>query len=830
MDEVLQSYINEAKYKYDTKPWYKTRCDYYDARKKYDIDDKTILYEAFYGRGITCNPSALFRYLLNDERFSDFTHVWVLEQGAFRNLIISEFKDNKNVKFIEPFTDEYFEYLSKAKYLVNNVTWQSYFSKKDGQVVINTWHGIPLKHLGYDVPNGNVEIANVIRNFLMTDYIISPVKFTTDNFKYSYKLDGIFEGKIIETGYPRIDSTFNADKNKAAENLNKLGVNYDPNKKLVLYAPTWRGEKYGNPNINLEEYDAVVDRLYSCIDKDKYQVLFKPHQIVYKTLAEKNLLKDYFIPATVDTNELLGITDILISDYSSIFFDFLVTKRPILFYVPDLEEYKKTRGLYFPVDNLPGPVTDSLDEVAEWAGDIENYKNFFDYEKYENAVEKFVCNDDGNVCKRVVDAIFFGDESHTISLKNDKKKILIHTDIVKFNGISSSALNLLKNIDSDKYDITFYAIGPKDFVSTYTDKMPEGIRVVYRGSPSIINVEDEAKKEYCRENAIVEIDNSEYYPSYFYNAEFKRCFGDVKFDCIVNFSGFTSFYVNLYCTQKEAKQIIWMHSVLMSEYNRPTDVKHAFKKNLDSIFKIYPILNRYVSCSKSTMINNRADLATEETYDRFSYAHNLIDVDRVLAGVENKQYIIIDNNKYMYFGENDNDELIISAPKTDEINFVTMGRLSGEKNYQSLIKAFSKINSEHNNTKLYIIGDGPLRDTLRRLITKLKLTGKVILTGNLNNPFGLMSDCDCFILPSLYEGQPMVILEARTLGLPVIVSNFSTVADSIYENGQLVIGMEEEDIYDGMKAFIEGNVPNEYKFDAYEYNKKAIAEFEACLD
>ena len=131
---------------------------------------------------------------------------------------------------------------------------------------------------------------------------------------------------------------------------------------------------------------------------------------------------------------------------------------------------------------------------------------------------------------------------------------------------------------------------------------------------------------------------------------------------------------------------------------------------------------------------------------------------------------------------------------------------------------------------LYIIGDGPLKSQLRKLISSLKLTDKVILSGNLTNPFAVMDNCDCFILPSTYEGQPMVILEARILGLPIIVSNFATVKDSMYENGQLVIGMETEDIYEALVKFKNGQVPNEFKFDYKRYNEEAIAEFESCLE
>ena len=139
---------------------------------------------------------------------------------------------------------------------------------------------------------------------MLTDYLLSPVPFTTENYKTAGKLDGIFPGKIIETGYPRIDRTLNVDRAQIQKSLLDSGVNYDPNKKLILWAPTWRGEKFGTPDVNPEEYLEFAETLYKYIDKDRYQVLFKPHQIVYKTLREKGLLQDTFVPATIDTNAL----------------------------------------------------------------------------------------------------------------------------------------------------------------------------------------------------------------------------------------------------------------------------------------------------------------------------------------------------------------------------------------------------------------------------------------------------------------------------------------------------------------------------------------------
>ena len=241
-----------------------------------------------------------------------------------------------------------------------------------------------------------------------------------------------------------------------------------------------------------------------------------------------------------------------------------------------------------------------------------------------------------------------------------------------------------------------------------------------------------------------------------------------------------------------------------------------------------------MSCSHAVMEVNRADLATPETYSRFGYAKNLTNSARVYKGVAQRQIVHMDGAPYLLISNaaNTSSYTLVPAPKKEQTCFATMGRLADAKNQARLIDAFDLLckKTKRDDLRLYIIGDGPLRNKLRKQITKLKLTGKVILTGNISNPFALLADCDCFVLPSFYEGQPMVLLEARTLHLPIIVSNFSSVKDSLYPNGQLCIGMETEDILNALQAFLDGQVPNDYTFDPDQYNREAMAEFEVCLE
>ena len=259
-----------------------------------------------------------------------------------------------------------------------------------------------------------------------------------------------------------------------------------------MYAPTWKGGDYGNPDIGLEEYFNFIDTLESNINTDEYQVLVKPHQIVYKHIKNNKNITSQFIPAIIDTNEILSVVDILVSDYSSIYFDFLATGRPILFYIPDLEEYQKYRGLYHSIDTLPGPKTKIMADIPKWINNlesvIETYKSIYHEQKTS------CCQyDDGNVCGRLLDILLENNKSpyHIISdMVTEKKKVVIFGSDLKPNGITQSLLSLLNIIDHDKFDITLLTLLNKSINNTpIINSVNKQVRVITKvaGANSSLN-------------------------------------------------------------------------------------------------------------------------------------------------------------------------------------------------------------------------------------------------------------------------------------------------------------------------------------------------------
>lgn len=820
---------------YKSRPKLK-RTYYAWCYKNVKLNDNMIVYEAHFGRGLLCNPYAIFKELLQNQEFSNMLHVWIIDDMNDNEKFLKEYKNNSNVVFVKRDSRKFYKVLCQAKYVINNSTLPAFFTKRENQILINTWHGIPLKTLGYDMPNPNEGVANTIRNFLMADYLLSANEFMTKMYLDSYKLRGVYEGKIIEEGYPRNDLTIKTSSEYMINKLKNCGVKLDPNKKVIMYAPTWKGSNFAKPVINIEEFLNIIHAIESGINTEEYQFFIKPHQQVYKYLKNDPRVKDKFIPATIDANELMSVVDILISDYSSIFFDFLVTKKPILFYIPDLKEYTGYRGFYLPIEEIPGPRTDDINEIVQWINKIDDIKE--EYKDIYNKNYEWACKyDDGNVTKRVVNSIFKKEESDQV-LKNfntGKKKILIYRGPLTENGITHSVLNLLNVIDYDKYDITFYVSKHKEKASKEKiNSINPNVRTLVRVGTWNGTLKESIHNELVLKNGIYKEKYKKMIPWTMFEREYKRCFGDTKFDYVIDFSGYSPFFSLILLAAKGAKKIVWQHNDIKLEQAKIVKGVQVHKFTLGTMISLYPLFDEIVSCSKEVMRINHKNVATNETKDSFRYAKNVINFSKIYDCISSSNIVNINDVPYIIKNANKNENGsfkrldLMETIENDKIKFVTVGRMSPEKNHIALIEAFAKLNKKYHNTQLYIIGDGPLRTEEIKLVANLKLEKKVIFLGSLKNPFIVMKQCDCFILPSIHEGQPLTVIEARAIELPMILTKFSTVKDSLIENGQLLVETDSDSICEGMEQFILGNVPS-YHFDAEKYNEEAYQQFVSLI-
>lgn len=369
------------------------------------IDPELVLYESFNGNGVLDSPEALFRALLDDPRHRTRRHVWSLSDENDNRAVRAEFARHPRVRFVAPGSAGYLRAQATAGWLISNATFDRQFDKRPGQTYVNTWHGTPLKHMGFDIGDSASRVANVLRNFLHADVLVTPNDHTTEVlYRRAHRLDGIVERPVLATGLPRIDREFldAAGRANVRTALERRGLPVG-DRRIVLWAPTWRGTSFARPDDDADLLLTQLGQVRAGLDPDRFIVLLKTHQVVHRSAARRPAAEGVLVPNDIPTNLLLGVTDTLVTDYSSIFFDFLPLGRPIVFFTPDIEEYAGYRGLSIPVDEWPGPRVTAPDRVA---GRVATPVGF--EEQAEAMRARMNPYDDGHATQRLIDAVFHG--------------------------------------------------------------------------------------------------------------------------------------------------------------------------------------------------------------------------------------------------------------------------------------------------------------------------------------------------------------------------------------------------------------------------------------
>lgn len=385
----------------------KNKLKYSYYKNKYKMDDKTILFEAFGGRNYTCSPKAIYEKMLTMKEFKDYTFIW-----SFINPEKHEVKKDKRLKIIKSKSKEYYKYMSISKYWIVNSIIEEGITKKKGQVYVQCWHGTPLKRLRYDIVVNGASLNSVEeirkRNDIDAkkfDFFISPSKYCTEKFTSAFNLKALGkENIIIEEGYPRNDFLFNKTKKDIDAIKKKLNLPLD--KKVIFYLPTFRDNQHTSGVGYTYKLGIDFDSLKKKFSKD-YVILFSPHYFIENSIDLTKYKGFIYNVAKYDEiNELYLVSDIIMTDYSSVFFDYANLKRPMLFYMYDIDDYKgNLRDFYISLDELPGPIAKTQEELEN---NLKNIDKEFkkNKEKYEKFNEKYNYLDDGNASERVIKVIF----------------------------------------------------------------------------------------------------------------------------------------------------------------------------------------------------------------------------------------------------------------------------------------------------------------------------------------------------------------------------------------------------------------------------------------
>lgn len=361
-----------------------------------NCDQQLVVFESNFGKSYSGNPKYIYEELLRQNR--QMRVVWVY-QGKEKLKGIPG-----NVVQVHRGSQEYFNYLARAGYWVNNIRFTVTYKPKN-TVYLQTWHGTPLKRLGLDIEVSGPE-AEARESFLKEsrnwDYLLAQNHYSKEIFKRAFAVDG----EILVHGYPADDLLISCPSDVQSNLKDALGLPKD--KKVLLYAPTWRDDARKGQSWSYSfDLKLDLDLLKSEVGSD-YIVLLRLHHLISDSL-DLSGYEDFVFDVSKydDTSEILAITDVLITDYSSIFFDFMVTKKPILFYMYDLEKYQsELRGFYLNVHvDLPGPVLRDFNHLINAIKNIE-FLNKVYAEKYRDLYELYCGEQTHFSAKLIVDKVF----------------------------------------------------------------------------------------------------------------------------------------------------------------------------------------------------------------------------------------------------------------------------------------------------------------------------------------------------------------------------------------------------------------------------------------
>ncbi|AKM20436.1 CDP-glycerol:poly(glycerophosphate) glycerophosphotransferase [Geobacillus sp. 12AMOR1] len=367
---------------------------YHIFNKLLPIRSNVFIFQSYYGNSYACNPKALYEELLRQKW--DMKAVWIMKD-------LDKQLPGDPV-LVRPNSLKYYYYMAVGKYFINNGNFPDFYVKRDGAVHIQTWHGTPLKRLGLDVDpkspayaeNTSPQLLNRVKRW---DYLIAPNRYTAEILQRAYAYDKV----TLEVGYPRNDIFYRDDRDQIAERVRQR-LNIGKNKKVILYAPTWRDtDQKGAPY----EFRFDLERFREEFGRD-YVLLLRLH---YFDAARIQLVgyEDFVYNVTYydDIQELYLISDILITDYSSVMFDYANLNRPMIFFTYDLVRYgSQLRGFYFNFkEEAPGPLVLHESELFDAIRNISQVQAEYK-DKYEAFRERFCSLEDGHASERAIRMIF----------------------------------------------------------------------------------------------------------------------------------------------------------------------------------------------------------------------------------------------------------------------------------------------------------------------------------------------------------------------------------------------------------------------------------------
>lgn len=355
----------------------------------FPINRKKILFIDYYGARYGDSPACLSEYIISAH--PEWEIIWAFNHPKDFNI-----KGAQKVRYMSL---KFFYHLATSKVWITNYRMPEFFEKRKGQHYLQTWHSsLRLKKIEKDAEDSlTPEYLRMARNdSKKIDLILSGCSMSSTTFRYSFWYDG----EVLECGTPRIDRLIHCTREFQQDVRKNLQIK--DHERVVLYCPTFR-QNEEDKNFYLDPvkfYKSLLE--ISPSTNWKLLVRYHPHEIRTSSNFEGEAgiadVTDY-----CDVQDLIAVSDMMITDYSGVMFDCAYVSKPCFLYVPDLEVYRtKERGLYFDITTLPFPVSRDHSELI-------NLINSFNEDTYKGDVEKFLQSigsfEKGNACVRITERI-----------------------------------------------------------------------------------------------------------------------------------------------------------------------------------------------------------------------------------------------------------------------------------------------------------------------------------------------------------------------------------------------------------------------------------------
>lgn len=708
-------------------------------------------------------------------------------------------------------TEEYNRLLATAGVLVNENSFQHHFIKKENQVYIRVWNGVPMKAGGRYSEADYAGIGNTQRNLWCADYLVCPNEFTMHCLAENYMLSNLGKNKVLYAG--RFQNEILFDTAGAEETRRKFGLE---GRRVLLYAPTIRG---GADSEERKQEEALLWESLKTLDKSLAadQLLYVSAPYGLKEKQEYDSLQHIrFMPRSCGLIHILAIAECFITDCSDAVFDFAATRKKIILYSFDQREEEMAQ-YYSRHRELPFAKAHSVEELVKEINTEKEYDDESFYQTYSKYNRQGMAE---AVLRRAVLKEEVPGLVETGLPDNGKKNVVIYPGPLFKNGITSSILSLLAHVDREKYNyILFFRTELVRQVAETLKELPQGIS--YYGYTNVEAVYGQDKEVFAAWQNEPDYPYEKAKPVLYKRMELerRRLLSFLRIDTVIHYEGYGRDILLLF-ELMPCKKIIYLHNNMLLEVEkkgiRPEPLCHAYH-----MYDVVALVSEEQRAVAEKMVAMDGGNPRETN---IVLAKNVIPYEQVVE--RSKEEFKTDEKTELNVSEAQLRELLASSKK----KFVTIGRFLPEKGHERLITAFEKVHDRYPDTCLIILGGyGPLYETTVEQAAQSRAAEAIVIIKYLSNPYALLAACDYFVLSSFYEGLPVVLTEADIVGLPCVSTDIPGPRKMMGQYGGLLTEDSEQGILEGMLQCLAGQAPGRFTLDYLEYNKEAVGQFEAML-